>query len=398
MSNFLLIGLIVVVWLVVLAPLLLRSQKPIRKAGEAFDDTRVILEGGSSVPMRRRPRLGGDTGEEDDTTTDREDEEYELEDSPSIFRHRREDSDRDDRGDRDNRDDRDDREDRDVEDHTGTGSTALSAVVAEADTATTVTAGVAEPADETGDEVDIDVHAEVGVDEETLNNTDVRPDVEVIAEWNAEDHYALDDSYNAPIDLMHHEERVRAIADYRAAREAGATGGDHAEDTTRSHSPEEDNGELTQADMEFAARRRGRGYYDPQADREFAHNQHIRRQRTLLGLGVAVVVTVILGFVLGGGVWALPAVAVAMTALYLVALRRQVRAENELRARRIRRLRRSRMGVRSSGELPPRLRHPGAVVLELDDESPDFEGLDTTYLPVEDHDDGYGTDRIRRVS
>ncbi|BAC17769.1 hypothetical protein HMPREF0290_1497 [Corynebacterium efficiens YS-314] len=397
MSNFLLIGLIVVVWLVVLAPLLLRSQKPIRKAGEAFDDTRVILEGGSSVPMRRRPRLGGDTGEEDDTTTDREDEEYELEDSPSIFRHRREgtreDSDRDDRDDRDNRDD---------EERTGTGSTALSAVVAAADTATTVTAGVTEPAVETDDqaedEVEIDVHAEVDVDEETLNNTDVRPDVEVIAEWNAEDHYALDDSYNAPIDLMHHEERVRAIADYRAAREAGATGGDHAEDTTRSHSPEEDNGELTQADMEFAARRRGRGYYDPQADREFAHNQHIRRQRTLLGLGVAVVVTVILGFVLGGGVWALPAVAVAMTALYLVALRRQVRAENELRARRIRRLRRSRMGVRSSGELPPRLRRPGAVVLELDDESPDFEGLDTTYLPVEDHDDGYGTDRIRRVS
>lgn len=397
MSNFLLIGLIVVVWLVVLAPLLLRSQKPIRKAGEAFDDTRVILEGGSSVPMRRRPRLGGDTGEDDDTTTDREDEEYELEDSPSIFRHRREgtreDSDRDDRDDRDNRDD---------EERTGTGSTALSAVVAAADTATTVTAGVTEPAVETDDqaedEVEIDVHAEVDVDEETLNNTDVRPDVEVIAEWNAEDHYALDDSYNAPIDLMHHEERVRAIADYRAAREAGATGGDHAEDTTRSHSPEEDNGELTQADMEFAARRRGRGYYDPQADREFAHNQHIRRQRTLLGLGVAVVVTVILGFVLGGGVWALPAVAVAMTALYLVALRRQVRAENELRARRIRRLRRSRMGVRSSGELPPRLRHPGAVVLELDDESPDFEGLDTTYLPVEDHDDGYGTDRIRRVS
>lgn len=396
MSNFLLIGLIVVVWLVVLAPLLLRSQKPIRKAGEAFDDTRVILEGGSSVPMRRRPRLGGDTGEEDDTT-DREDEEYELEDSPSIFRHRREDT----REDSD-RDDRADRDDRDDEDYTGLGSTALSAVVAAADTANTVTAEVADPMPETGekaeDAVDIDVHAEVDVNEETANNTNVSAGVEVIAEWNAEDHYVLDDSYNAPIDLMHHEERVRAIADYRAARAADVNSGNGVEDPTWSHGPEDGNGELTQADMEFAARRRGRGYYDPQADQEFAHNQHIRRQRTLLGLGVAVVVTVTLGFILGGGAWALPTVAVAMTALYLVALRRQVRAENELRARRIRRLRRSRMGVRSSGELPPRLRRPGAVVLELDDESPDFDGLDTTYLPVEGHDDDYGTDRIRRVS
>ena len=39
MSGIVLIGLIVVVWLVVLAPLLLRGQKPIRKAGEAFDET-----------------------------------------------------------------------------------------------------------------------------------------------------------------------------------------------------------------------------------------------------------------------------------------------------------------------------------------------------------------------
>lgn len=394
MSNFLLIGLIVVVWLVVLAPLLLRSQKPIRKAGEAFDDTRVILEGGSSVPMRRRPRLGGNTGEEDDSATEREDEEYELEDSPSIFRHRREDVRKDVREDSE-REDRGDRGSRDDEEHTTTGSTALSAVMAEADTATTVTADVVKPVDGAGDDGDIEVDAHADTAEETAHSADI----EVIAEWNAEDHYALDDSYNAPIDLMHHEERVRAIADYRATRAAGDTAQDHvAADGAGSYGTDEDAGELTQADMEFAERRRGRGYYDPQADREFAHNQHIRRQRTLLGLGIAVVVTLILGFVLGGGIWALPAIAVAMTALYLVALRRQVRAENELRARRIRHLRRSRMGVRSVGDLPPRLRRPGAVVLELDDESPDFEGLDTTYLPVEDHDDGYGTERTRRVS
>ena len=58
MSSSLIIVLIIVVWLFVLAPLLMRGQKPIRKAGEAFDDTRVIHQGGSGdLPARRRPRL-----------------------------------------------------------------------------------------------------------------------------------------------------------------------------------------------------------------------------------------------------------------------------------------------------------------------------------------------------
>ena len=58
MSNGLIIILIIVVWLFVLAPLLMRGQKSIRRAGEGFDDTRVIHEGGSGdLPARRRPRL-----------------------------------------------------------------------------------------------------------------------------------------------------------------------------------------------------------------------------------------------------------------------------------------------------------------------------------------------------
>ena len=39
--------LIVVLWLFVLMPFLLRKHKPISKVGEGFDDTRVIHEGGT---------------------------------------------------------------------------------------------------------------------------------------------------------------------------------------------------------------------------------------------------------------------------------------------------------------------------------------------------------------
>lgn len=294
MSGFLVIGLIVVVWLVVLAPLVLRTQKPISKAGEAFDDTRVILEGGSNVPARRRPRLTQDTASEEVDTAE-DDEDYEIVDSPSIFKHRKE-------------------EPEEVE----------------------------EPVEEVIEMLD--------------------------EEWDDD----LDGAYTSPLDHMHPAARARALEEYQSEEKLE----EDLQDTDVS-------AELTQEDVEFAERRRGRGYYDPQADREFAQSQYARRQRTLLGLSAVVVISVILGFVVGGWLWALPVVSLAMTALYLTALRSQVRAENELRARRIRRLRRSRMGVRHSEDLPSRLRRPGAVVLELDDESPDFENL-PTLLQVEE--------------
>lgn len=373
MSGIVLIGLIVVVWLVVLAPLLLRGQKPIRKAGEAFDETRIIMEGGSSVPVRRRPRLvGEDVDEENHDAEHTEDDEYEIVDSPSIFRHRREDvEDEDDR-------DSETPDDTEVEPHT------VSQVSVAA----------------SGDRVVTELAVADSEDLDTVTTTELvavgdgeAPVVEVLDEWNEEDHYPMDDSYSKPLDLMHHEERARASVEYQVSLDAAA-----AELAEHTVDEDPDSAELTQADVEFAQRRRGRGYYDPEADREFAQSQYTRRQRTLVGLGATALITVILGFVFGGGMWALPAVAIALITIYLIALRSQVRAENELRARRIRRLRRSRMGVRHPEDFPQRLRRPGAVVLELDDESPDFEGLDTTYLPVEEYEDPHRSQRTRRVS
>ena len=90
------------------------------------------------------------------------------------------------------------------------------------------------------------------------------------------------------------------------------------------------------------------------------------------------------------GAWWLPLAGTGLMVLYLVYLRRTVIAEKELRARRIRRMKMARMGVRNSEDeelgIPERLRRPGAVVVELDDEDPDFADLPyaTHEFPEED--------------
>ena len=58
MTGTIVILLIALVWLFVLGPWFINRHRPISKAGTAFDDTRVIHEGGSgAVTSRRRPRL-----------------------------------------------------------------------------------------------------------------------------------------------------------------------------------------------------------------------------------------------------------------------------------------------------------------------------------------------------
>lgn len=59
MTGGLLILLIIVLWLFVLIPLLQRNNKPIRKTGEALEETRVVYEGGSTITggARRKPKI-----------------------------------------------------------------------------------------------------------------------------------------------------------------------------------------------------------------------------------------------------------------------------------------------------------------------------------------------------
>ena len=224
----------------------------------------------------------------------------------------------------------------------------------------------------------------------------------------ASDAYTYDETYTSPVDLMYPGAVDKAeVRENDSVEPAGADDVSEAKGSEKLAAATEAgeaglDTDLSEDEVEFAQRRLGRGGWDPVAEKEKSATRYQRRQRTLLGLAVAVVLTVALGIVGGGWTWWLAAVAGVLTVTYLIALRSQVRQEQALMRRRVRHLRRARLGVRNAEDeelkIPRNLRRPGAVVVEIDDESPDFVHLPLSYSDGEDGDfdgphagpDGYG--------
>ncbi|MCZ9293761.1 gephyrin-like molybdotransferase receptor GlpR [Corynebacterium meitnerae] len=368
-SLSLIIVLIVVVWAIVLAPMVLGDSKPIRRAGEGFDETRVLHQGGTAaIQARRRPRVtAADVHRHD------EEDDYEvvvpeegsteavlIDDSPAtpswkkLFT-------------RSNVVDAEP-----VEDEADTPETEAEAEVAEAeaDTADTVDAADAE-LDETLDEAE-DLSAE----------------------------YDYDDSYLAPEDFgystvvsMPEAEEMTAedsvdVAEDSVEDSAADSADDAAADSADDSADDVDEATLTRAS-------RGRGGWTPEAEKQARAERLRRRERTLLGLITVTGVAFIWALISGGWVWLAPLAGAALLVWYMSALRSLVTQERALRERRLRQLRRARLGVVSSEEdapLPAHMRRPGAVIVELDDESADFANL------PEYHDDDFdfhGADRVR---
>lgn len=124
--------------------------------------------------------------------------------------------------------------------------------------------------------------------------------------------------------------------------------------------------------------RTGRGGFDPVADTAARNMRYRNRQRIVLGLAGTAVVTTIGALVLTSMLWWVMALAVVALAGYLTYLRRQVRLEEQIRARRMSRLvqaRREADDDRREYVRPSQARRYGAVVLEADDGDPDFDHL-----------------------
>ena len=115
------------------------------------------------------------------------------------------------------------------------------------------------------------------------------------------------------------------------------------------------------------------------------------RKRVLTALAAVMVLTAVLSFTVSSGLWWACGTTATVTILYLAYLRRQTRIEEQVRRRRLRRMARSgasgeegeggdslaeRRGGRKADDVGARLRRPGAVVLDIDDEDPVFEHLD----------------------
>jgi hypothetical protein len=105
------------------------------------------------------------------------------------------------------------------------------------------------------------------------------------------------------------------------------------------------------------------------------------RKRVLMVMAVILVGSATAAFEVTPTAWWLCGSATGITVLYLAYLRRQTRIEEKVRRRRMHRMARARLGVENAADrefdvVPSRLRRPGAVVLEIDDEDPIFEHLD----------------------
>lgn len=412
-SPSLFIILILVVWIIVLAPLMFGSNKPIRRSGEGYEETRVLHEGGTA-PMveRRRPKLTAADVHRHSEDADYEvveatdaDEHVLIDDAPalrSIFR----------RPGADEADAPAEHVDGEVIEHVEAESDAPEDADADVDTDTdTDTDTDAADAPAAGGSTKV-------VAEDAGGSTSVKvlaaedADEDADAEESA-DRYELDESYTAPEDFGYSRIAAESATD-SASESADAADGvetptqtesadeavvlDHDEaeaeadaDAAGTEASEPGAEDASDEDIAFAKARRGRGGYDPEREKRNTATRFQRRQRTLLALIAACVVTFVIAFVAGGWTWVLPAVAVGLTAWFMIALRQVVLQERALHQRRLRQLRRARMGVAlgEAAEHPRDARmRAGSVVLELDDDSPDFDTLPAArFTPEDDGDD-----------
>ena len=357
-SPSLIIILMIVVWVIVLAPLVFGNNKPIRRSGEGYDETRVLHTGGTEpMEVRRRPRVtAADVHLHDEDTADVElveAVEHEpaagevLIDDSAVIRNFFS----------KNQEDAGSEED--------TDSNVIEGEVIEAEPVedAAVEAESAEAETESADEVD----------EASDDSSD---DADAVALETAEDPEAsvaeaesIPDSYYSAADFGY---------------DTGVTAEMDAEELTAEETEDEQDAPdeevaVTDEDLAFAEARRGRGGWDPDRARRAREDRFMRRQRTFLGLIIACVVTFVIAFVAGGWTWILPAASVALTTWFMVVLRSVVRQERALHRRRMRQLRRARLGVATADSTHPRQEWPRrygeSVALDLDDAHPDFADL-----------------------
>lgn len=501
MSPGLAIVLIIVLWLLILAPVLLRGQKPMSRTGEAFDDTRVLFEGDSGeLESKRGPKLSAkaarikarkeaaEADSSDSSSSDADDEntsdeapvtagttgtsednqasepqtiasaaarlkaqyDSELADN-SQFDNSASTSAAADNSSADNasaaeeaetiegevveddslrassqtKSERDAANAEDIIDAEIVDEESVAPVEADAVPATAV---LVDEEDELLDEEDDILLDDAPREKSSSNKDEAETSADGVAASEgqvftapaksavADDAYDIDDTYLSPVDMMYpgavdaeleedFENDTEKVTDSAEGEDNAVSIEDgEATDAEQTEKPQElaaeideygdefeadgnfdssSDSELSEEELEFAQSRVGRGGWDPEADAVQKATRYQRRQRTLLGLAGVVVLTVALGIIFGGWLWWTAAIAGGLTIAYLVALRTQVRQEQQLRQRRIAQLRRARLGVRSAHDeelaIPRSLRRPGAVIVEIDDNSPDWDHLPEIY-------------------
>lgn len=406
--------LIAAVWLVLLAPLLLRNQRPVRRTAQALGETRVLHRGGSALKAKRKlkPAEGLYMASDDDELelVEAEPEYVLLEDEDSAakagksrglraFMANKGSSSADDAADV-----------ADADDVADAAEVVDGEVVDAADTADTAD-DVDRGAEETSEGEDKVVAAEANATkskavryttQDEMDTGEFEPirDVAEVAEVaeaaesadTAEAADAADSEYAAAdSDTDSDTDKDARQRAYASVPAEYVRGGDvkaspdlvdDVDEAPRDKSIDilMDSDELSEDDLKYLAARRGRGVYDPVASAALARQRQNRRKKVLFVLLALSALTFGMSMYLGGTVWLSFVAMIAFTAFYLVMLRRQAIEERELRHRRLVRMRRARLGVRNTEDnelgVPDRLVRPGAVILETDEVDPAFSNLE----------------------
>ena len=321
---------LVVLWLFVLVPMLTSKRDAVRRTSDVALATRVLNGGGAARLLRRKAPAAGHVSDPDWRPSD---------------------------------DDLDDDDlDGDVDEEPARRTVVrVAAVEVEQDT---------DPGyldvdviDENADALPVGVSARAETAEGVEGQTDK---------------LALD--FSEPVD----EEPVAEDADEPAAElEPEPDGSDdeyeYVADSSGLEAPSDT--ELELADSLSAARKRR---YESKTAVAVDVRKFKFRKRMLMVMAALVVAAAVAAYTVTPVLWWACGVIAGVTLLYLGYLRRQTRIEQRLRRRRAQRIARSRLGVENTDDrefdvVPARLRRPGSVVLEIDDEDPIFEHLD--YAP-----------------
>jgi len=333
---------LVVLWLFVLVPMLVSKRDAVRRTSDVALATRVLNGGGNSRLVKRSGPAAGhrsdpDWKPEEDSADNELDEERDFSD----------DEDRD-----------EDLENDDTDELQPRGAVVMKFAAAERTEPDYLDVDVVEDSQA----LPVGVSAEVSEPESADDEDEL--DTEGIAQRDDEDddryEYVDDSSGLEPEDDDEAEEDMPAPAARNASR---------------------------------------RRQFDEKAAAAVSARKYAFRKRVLMVMAVVLVGSATAAFEVSPSVWWVCGSATTVTMLYLVYLRRQTRIEEKVRRRRMQRMARSRLGVENTHDreyevVPSRLRRPGAVVLEIDDEDPIFEHLEYA-MPMRNY--GWPRDLPRAV-
>ena len=347
---------LVVLWLFVLVPMLIGKRDAVRRTSDVALATRVLNSGRAARLLRRsRPAAGHRT--DPDWRPPAEDIDDDLDEEPTER----------------------------------SGAVSRSAAVGRSVAGRSVVVAAADLSDigPDSDYLDVDVvdedsgalpvgstgsvaHSEVTEEASAEEPVGDPPGEDGLGEVEREELH--DETDELPLDFG--ESAADELLEPDRERGAAADEYEYVDDSSGLEAPSET--DLQLADSLTAARRRRR---ESSTAAAVSARKYKFRKRMLTVMAMLVAVTGAAALTVASVLWWVCGTIGVVTVLYLGYLRRQTRIEERLRRRRAQRIARSRLGVENAHDpeydvVPSRLRRPGSVVLEIDDEDPAFEHLD----------------------